>query len=446
MSEFIVVFQNSLWNTGFMLLLLGTHIYFTVKLKFIQKRIPEGIALSFTGERHGQGSISPYASLATALAATIGTGNIIGISTAISTGGPGAVFWCWLTGIFGIATCYAESFLSVKYRVKRENGTYAGGAMYVLERVLHKRKAAVVFAFFTTAASFGVGSSVQSHAIGAALTEKLSVSLHAVGIIAAGLAGIIILGGGKKIAKVCTFLVPVMSLLYLGGCFVLLIKNADKVPEAAAVIVRAAFSEKAVIGGMSGTAIMTTIRVGISKGLFTNEAGMGSIAMSAADAKTSSPVRQGMISMTGVFWDTVVMCAVTGLTIVSSMLKNPENYWNIRSDRLCFRAFSEMPAGEWILMLSLVLFAFATIIGWSYYGECAAGYLFGEKGVGMYQLVFIVTIYLGAVMSLETVWGLADIFNTLMAVPNILSLFLLRRVIIRETNTASNKSMHRNKK
>lgn len=433
MGKLLTEFQNSIWNFLLMILLLGTHIYFTVKLKFIQKRIPEGIKLSFAKEKGGQGGISPYASLATALAATIGTGNIIGISTAIAVGGPGAVFWCWITGVFGIATCYAECFLAVRYRVKKENGTYAGGAMYVLERVLHKRKAALFFALLTVAASFGIGSSVQSHAISAAVTEKIALSPHLTGIVVAMLAGSIVIGGGKKIAKVCTFLVPVMSFLYLGGCFFLMLKNASVVPKAIEVIVRAAFSSESVAGGIAGTAVMTGIRVGISKGLFTNEAGMGSIAMSAADAKTTSPVKQGIISMTGVFWDTVVMCAVTGITIVSSMLKNPESYQSIKSDRLCFQAFSFMPAGEWILIVSLVLFAFATIIGWSYYGECAAGYLFGERGIGVYQILFIVTIYLGAVMSLEMVWGMADIFNSLMAVPNILSLLLLRRVIIKET-------------
>lgn len=438
LSEFINAFQNSVWNLILLLVLLGTHIYFTVRLKFIQKKVPEGIILSFSKDTSGQGGISPYASLATALAATIGTGNIIGISTAIAVGGPGAVFWCWITGIFGMATCYAECFLSVKYRIKKENGDYAGGAMYVLERVLHKKKAALFFAFFAVAASFGIGSSVQSHAISAAITEKLSISPHMVGIGVAMLAASILLGGGKSIAKVCTYLVPIMSFLYLGGCFFLMIKNAGVIPKTVMVIVNAAFTSESVVGGMVGTAVMTGLRVGISKGLFTNEAGMGSIAMSAADAKTTSAVKQGIISMTGVFWDTVVMCAVTGITIVSCMLKNPAFFQNIESDRLCFAAFSFMPAGEWILTVSLVLFAFATIIGWSYYGECATGYLFGERGIGIYQLLFIVTIYLGAVMSLEMVWGLADLFNSFMAIPNIMSLFLLRKIIIGETLKSTN--------
>ena len=233
-----------------------------------------------------------------------------------------------------------------------------------------------------------------------------------------------------------------MSVLYLGGCFLLLLKNVFFLPEAVLVIVKSAFSSNAVVGGITGTAVMTGIRVGISKGLFTNEAGMGSIAISAADARTTSPVKQGLISMTGVFWDTVVMCAITGITIVSSMLRVPERYQNIASDRLCFAAFSSLPAGEWLLMLSLVLFAFATIIGWSYYGECAAFYLLGERGIGLYQILFILAVYLGAVMSLDIVWGFADLLNSFMAIPNILSLLFLRKVIIRETMEDNRKCLH----
>lgn len=434
MSEILAAFQNSVWNYALLLFLLGTHIYFTIRLKFIQKKLPQGIRMSFSGKEDGKGGISPYASLATALAATIGTGNIIGISTAIALGGPGAVFWCWLTGIFGIATSYAECFLSVRYRIRKEDGSYAGGPMYVLERVLHKKRAALFFAFFTVAASFGVGSSVQSHAIGAAVADKFQISPHLIGIAAAMLAGSILLDGSRKIAKVCTFLVPVMSILYLGGCFLLLCQNAVFVPQAVRVIVKSALTGESVAGGIAGTAVMTGMRVGISKGLFTNEAGMGSAAMSAADARNDSAKEQGIISMTGVFWDTVVMCAVTGITIVSGMLKNPAEFQRAASDKLCFTAFSFLPAGDWILTISLVLFAFATVIGWSYYGECAAAYLFGEQRVGIYQLLFIVTVYLGAVLSLETVWNLADLFNSLMAVPNLLSLILLRKSIIEETN------------
>lgn len=437
MSEILALFQNSVWNFSLLFLLLGTHIYFTIRLKFIQRKIPYGIRRSLSAGEEGKGGISPYASLATALAATIGTGNIIGISTAIAIGGPGAVFWCWITGIFGIATSYAECFLSVKYRIKKSDGSYMGGPMYVLERVLHKRKAALFFAFFTVAASFGIGSSVQSHAIGAAVTEKLPISIRIVGIAAALLTGNIMLDGSKKITRVCTFLVPMMSFLYLGSCFLLLCMNISFVPKAIAVIIKSAFCSGSVAGGIVGGTVMTGIRVGISKGLFTNEAGMGSIAMSAADAKTDSAVEQGMISMTGVFWDTVVMCAITGITIISCMLKNPACFLGIANDRLCFAAFSLLPGGEWILTVSLVLFAFATIIGWSYYGECAACFLFGKDRIGLYQLAFILMVYLGTVLSLELVWNLADLFNSLMAIPNISSLFLLRKTIIRDTEAAN---------
>ncbi len=441
MAKLAAAFQNSILGFILLLMLLITHVYFTVRLKFIQRKIPEGVRLSFSKSHGEAGSMSPFASLATSLAATIGTGNIIGISTAIAIGGPGAVFWCWVTGIFGIATCYAECFLSVKYRVKKENGIYAGGPMYVLEGVLHKKKLAFLFTFFTIAASFGIGSSVQSHSINAAVSEKFQVSPHLTGMIAAVLAGSIVLGGAKKIAKVCTFLVPFMSLLYFGGCLFLMGINIEEVPAAVWVIVKSAFTSRSVAGGIAGTAVILGIRTGISKGLFTNEAGMGSIAISAAEAKTASPVRQGIVSMTGVFWDTVVMCAITGITIVSSMLKMPEAYRNIEDDRLCFLAFSQIPGGDYILSVSLVLFAFATIIGWSYYGECAAGYLAGERGISWYKTAYIVSVYLGAVLSLETVWNLADLFNTLMALPNLLSLWLLRKVIIQETVCEERRNM-----
>ena len=441
MLKLIGAFQNSIGSLLLLILLFATHVYFTIRLKCIQSRIPEGIRLSFSKEEGSAGSLSPFAALATSLAATIGTGNIIGISAAIAIGGPGAVFWCWITGIFGIATCYAECFLSARYRVEKEKGVYVGGPMYVLERVLHKKKLALLFALLAAAASFGIGSSVQSHSICAAVTETIPVSVHLTGIIIALLAGSIILGGARQIAKVCTFLVPFMSLFYFGGCLFLLWANGGFVMQAVGVIVKSAFTSKSVAGGIAGTAVMIGIRTGLAKGLFTNEAGMGSIAISAAEAKTSSPVRQGLVSMTGVFWDTVVMCALTGITIVSSMLKMPQSYVGAGEDRFCFLAFSQIPYGEYILSVSLILFAFATIIGWSYYGECAAGYLFGEKGIGWYKTMYIFSVYLGAVLSLETVWNLAEMFNSLMAIPNLISLWLLRKVIIRETVCGKKRNM-----
>lgn len=423
-------FNAFLWNFPMLVLLLGTHIYFTFKLGFIQRLLPKGIRLSFSKQESSENGITPYAALSTALAATIGTGNIIGISTAVAIGGPGAVFWCWITGVFGIATCYAEAFLSSKYRVKNEEEKYVGGPMYVLKNVLHMKYTAIAFSIFTVLASFGVGSSVQANSICTAITEHFSVSPHIIGIAAAVLAGFVMLGGVKQISKVCTYLVPFMSLFYLAGCGYLLFINRHFVPESILVIIKSAFSSKSFIGGITGTAVILGIRTGISKGLFTNEAGLGSIPMTSAASNCESPVRQGLISMTGPFWDTVVICAVTGIVIVSSMLRSPLEYTNIAADRLCFAAFSKLPfwGGE-ILSISLVLFAFATIIGWCYYGECSIRFLTKNKGVQIYQTIYIVFIYLGAVMSLQLVWGLSDLLNSLMAIPNLICLWLLRKEI-----------------
>ena len=413
-------------------LLFGTHIYFTCRLHFIQRRIPEGIRLSFFAKDR---NTSAYSALATALAATIGTGNIIGISTAIVIGGPGAVFWCWLTGVFGIATCYAECFLSVKYRVKGPDGNYTGGPMYVLEHALHNRGMAIAFAFFTVIASFGIGSSVQAHSISTAVTLQSDVSTHLIGIAVGVLAGLVVIGGNRQIGKVCNWLVPVMSIFYLGGCLWMIAMNIAVVPQAIALIIKSAFSSHAAAGGIAGTAVTAGIRTGISRGLFTNEAGLGSIPMAAATAQAVSPEKQGIISMTGPFWDTVVMCAITGIAVVSSMLSQPFSYCGISGDRICFIAFEQLPfGGDMILSVSLILFAFATIIGWNVYGSCAARYLWGEGGVKVYQVIYMLFAYLGGVISLEFVWGVSDLFNSLMAIPNLLCLWMLQNVVVRGTS------------
>lgn len=429
-----------LWGMPMLVVLLGTHLYFTFRLGVIQRKIPKGIRLSFSKTEESNEGISPFSALATALAATIGTGNIIGISAAIAIGGPGAVFWCWVTGVFGIATCYAECFLAVKYRVQKPDGSFLGGPMYVMEKALHQKSAAVIFALSTILASLGMGSSVQSHSICAAVTANYRISPQIIGAVAAVLAGIVILGGARQISRVCTYLVPFMSVFYMGGCLLLLWINRDFLGETLAVIVRSAFSSKSVAGGIAGTAVMTGMRTGISKGLFTNEAGLGSIPMTAASARTSSPVKQGIISMTGPFWDTVVMCAITGIAIVSSMLRTPAAYQGVADDQLCFLAFAGLPVdGSFMLSVSLVLFAFATIIGWSYYGECAVQYLWGKQKILAYRVLYIMAVYLGAVMSLDVVWTVSDLFNSFMAIPNILCIWMLRKVIIGETRMSLNR-------
>jgi AGCS family alanine or glycine:cation symporter len=418
-----------------LLLLLGTHIFFTFRLGFIQKWLPKGILLSVSKQNNNSNGITPFAALATALAATIGTGNIIGISTAIAFGGPGAVFWCWITGVFGIATCYSESYLSAKYRIKNKAGRFMGGPMYVLKNALHLRWLACLFAFFTICASFGIGSSVQSHSIRSALISNKtltisSLSPHLIGIIVAILAGFVIIGGIKNISKVCTFLVPFMSLFYVCSCLYLLYLNRALLIDAIAVIFLSAFQSHAMLGGIAGTAVMSGIRVGISRGLFTNEAGLGSIPISAASTGSPSYTAQALVSMTGPFWDTVVICAITGITIVSSMIKQPQAFLDIAADRFCFAAFAQLPfGGELSLSISLILFSFSTILGWCYFGESGVVFLFGDKGIKIYQLFYLVFIYLGAVISLEMVWSLSDLFNAFMAIPNIICLWLLYKVI-----------------
>lgn len=423
-----------LWSMPMLVLLFGAHLYFTVKTGFIQKKVFAGIKWSvMSGGEQKKSGVSSYSALATALAATIGTGNIIGISTAVALGGPGAVFWCWISGFLGMATCYAECYLAARFRVKKTDGSLAGGPMYILDKVLHRRKLAVLFSLFAIMAAFAAGSSVQAHSMAAAIREHMDISPHVIGIAAGMLTGTVIIGGARKIAGVCTWLVPVMGTFFLAGCMVVIWRNRAFLPQTVEVIIGSAFSAQAAAGGFAGTAVITAVRVGMAKGLFTNEAGMGSMPMSAAAADTPSSQKQAVISMTGVFWDTIVMCAITGIAIVGSMLRCPELFVMAQPDRLCFIAFSQLPwEGEKMLSVCLVLFSFATIIGWSFYGECAAHYIGGERGTKLFQVAYMVFVYLGAVMSLELVWNLSDLCNAMMTLPNLFVLWKLRRLIGKE--------------
>lgn len=416
-----------------LVLLLGMHLYLTARLGVIQRKIPSGIYYSFFGGRakeKGKG-VSAYSALAMALAATIGTGNIVGVSAAIAVGGPGAVFWCWMTGVLGIATCYGECFLSVKYKRRNADGSSCGGPMYVLEYGLGKKLLAVLFALCTVLASFGIGSSVQSHSVYMAVSELASVPPHAVAAVVCVLAGVIIIGGNRLIAGVCSWLVPVMSILYLGSCLLLLFRNSAVLPEALGLILTDAFSGRAAAGGAAGGGLMLAVRTGVARGLFTNEAGLGSIPMAAAASGEESPARQGLISMTGPFWDTAVMCAVTGIAIVSTMLSVPDICRSADAGRLCFAAFGQIPGGTVMLAAALALFSFATIIGWNVYGASAVRYLWGERMIPVYQTVYLLFAYLGVVWRMELVWGLADLWNCLMALPNLYALWKLRGAIER---------------
>ncbi len=415
------------------LLLFGTHIYFTVHLRGVQKHIGKAIKLSVKPDKSAEGDLSGFASLTALLAATIGTGNIVGISTAVALGGPGAIFWCWLTGILGMATTYAECFLGVLYRKKTEDGTYLGGPMYALEYGLHKKWLAVLFCIFTLMASYGVGCSTQARAVTETTKSLWNLPEYVVGMTVAVIVGLVILGGVGSIGKICSKLVPTMGLFYIVGCFVLLIINLQYILPSIILIFKSAFVSTqlpaAVAGGFIGNTLKSAARYGIARGLFTNEAGLGSAAIAAAGAKTSHPSRQALISMSATFWDTVVMCAVTGLVIVSNILKNPDSVKGYSFGELTTAAFNSLPYGNIILGLSLIAFAVATLIGWSYFGEKAVEYLFGKSGINTYRLCYIVMIFIGSIMSLELVWEMTDLVNAFMAVPNLLCLFLLRKKI-----------------
>jgi AGCS family alanine or glycine:cation symporter len=416
------------------IILLGTHVFLTIRLKFPQRKIFRGIALSVKSDGDSKGDVSQFGALATALAATIGTGNIIGVATAVSLGGPGAVLWCWLSGVFGIATKYSEGLLAVKYRVKTSDGTMLGGPMYALERGLGMKWLAVLFCVFTIIAALGIGCSVQSNSISTMLKETFNISQYVSGSILTVMVAAVIFFGIKGIARVCGFLVPFMAFFYVVGCVAILIMNAPFLGRAITLIFRSAFSVQAVGGGMAGGGLMIAMRYGIARGLFSNESGMGSAPIVAAAAKTKNPVRQALVSATGTFWDTVVVCALTGLVLVTSIIRYPEiNYSD--GALLTKMAFSKISFfGPLILTVGLITFAFSTILGWSYYAEKAIEYLGGKKAIVYYRILWVAGVFLGSVAHLSMIWDLADSMNALMAIPNLISLLLLSGILARETN------------
>jgi AGCS family alanine or glycine:cation symporter len=416
------------------IILLGTHVFLTIRLKFPQRKIFRGIALSVKSDGDSKGDVSQFGALATALAATIGTGNIIGVATAVSLGGPGAVLWCWLSGVFGIATKYSEGLLAVKYRVKTSDGTMLGGPMYALERGLGMKWLAVLFCVFTIIAALGIGCSVQSNSISTMLKETFNISQYVSGSILTVMVAAVIFFGIKGIARVCGFLVPFMAFFYVVGCVAILIMNAPFLGRAITLIFRSAFSVQAVGGGMAGGGLMIAMRYGIARGLFSNESGMGSAPIVAAAAKTKNPVRQALVSATGTFWDTVVVCALTGLVLVTSIIRYPEiNYSD--GALLTKMAFSKSSFfGPLILTVGLITFAFSTILGWSYYAEKAIEYLGGKKAIVYYRILWVAGVFLGSVAHLSMIWDLADSMNALMAIPNLISLLLLSGILARETN------------
>lgn len=422
-----------LWGWIMIFLLLGTHIFLTIRLRFPQRYIWKAIRLSIKKDKGSRGDVSQFGALATSLAATIGTGNIVGVATAVALGGPGAVLWCWLTGLFGIATKYAEGLLAIKYRVKDKDGKYKGGPMYALERGLGWKKMAIFFAACTAIASFGIGGTVQANAIATLSQQTYGISPILMGIIIAFFTGLVVIGGIKSIARVCSMLVPFMALFYIFGCIYILIINGAYVWPAIKLIVESAFSEKAAGGGFAGSTIMLAARYGIARGLFSNESGLGSAPIVAAAAQTRNPVRQALVSSSGTFWDTIVICALTGIVIVSSILAYPDIDHNDGAT-LTNMAFSKIPyIGAPLLTFGLLTFAFSTILGWELYGERAIDYFNRKPYRYYYRVIYIISVFAGSTMQLAIVWNLADCMNALMAIPNLLSLLFLSGVLVKET-------------
>jgi len=436
MESILSAIDSFIWGPPLLILLSGTGLYLTLRLGFIQFRhLPRAFVYMFKREvGNGQaGDVSAFAALCTALSATIGTGNIVGVATAIKAGGPGAMFWMWLVALLGMATKYAEGLLAVKYRVRDKNGFMAGGPMYYIERGLGIKWLAKLFAVFgVLVAFFGIGTFPQINAITHAMHDSFNVPVEITVIVMTILVALIILGGVKRIASVSSFVVPFMAVLYVVTSVVILILNADKVPAALSLIIHSAFNPEAALGGALGLTVMKAIQMGVARGIFSNESGLGSAPIAAAAAQTKEPVRQGLISMTGTFLDTIIVCSMTGLVLVIT------GAWQGTAEGAAVTnaAFSMglgTNIGATIVTLGLLFFAFTTILGWCYYGERCFVYLFDIRGIKLYRFCFILLVATGAFIKLDTIWVLADIVNGLMAFPNLIALIGLRKVIVEET-------------
>lgn len=461
-EDIVATIDGFVWGPIMIMLLLGTHIFMTFRTRCIQRKIPLGIKMSVSKDE-GTGDVSPFAALTTSLAATIGTGNIIGVGTALIAGGPGAIFWMWITGVFGIATKYSETLIAVKYRVKDHNGNMLGGAMYALQRGFkHKtlgKVLGVLFALFAAIASFGIGAAVQANSLSGAIASvagdiniaEMNIDVFGlfytsplqivVGVILVILIAVVIMGGIKVISNVCERLIPAMTIFYVLSCLVLIVINGQFFIDAIVLIATCAFTPQAAFGGAVGSSVMIALQLGCARGLFSNESGLGSSPLVASSAITRNPARQALISMTGTFWDTVVVCALTGIALVSSILASPEIAATFNQGgflgataNLVTACFAQIPVvGPIVLCIGLVLFAYSTMVGWSYYGNRCITYLFGKHAILPYQIVFLVICFLGAIGLQGFVWDISDITNALMAIPNLIAVLGLSVLIARET-------------
>lgn len=470
--ELINEIDSFVWGIPMLVILLGSHVFLTFRTGFIQRKLPTAIKLSVTKDPNAPGDISQFGALCTALSATIGTGNIVGVGTAVIAGGPGAVLWMWLTGVFGIATKYSETYAAVKYRVKDHNGNMLGGAMYAWKRAFVDKDGktpwwgnlgAVLFALFASIAAFGIGAAVQSQAVTSVIVTNTKdlpdwiggivgwidfdhsnsggiIPEAIIGILIVILVGLVIIGGVKTISRVCEKLVPFMAFAYALGCLIILCINWEFIWPAVCLICECAFTPKAAFGGAVGSGVMLALQFGCARGLFSNESGMGSAPIVASAASTRNPARQSLVSMTGTFWDTVIVCALTGLVLVSTMIGNADLQESLMAGNitagaeLTSAAFAEIPIiGTPILVVGMILFAYSTILGWSYYGNRCITYLFGKKAIMPYQVLYLIIVFLGAIGVGDVVWTISDITNALMAVPNIIVVLLLSAMIAKET-------------
>ena len=440
LKQFFDVVGGWVWGVPMLTLLVGTGVYLSLRLRFLQfSMLVFALKQAFTphgkkedGSDH-DGDVSHFGALMTALSATIGTGNIAGVATAVVAGGPGAVFWMWVTAIFGMATKYAEGVLAVKYRTTNSRGEKSGGPMYYIERGLNMKWMALLFALFGTLASFGIGSSVQSNSVAQSIQASFQIDSWMTGVVLTVFTALVILGGIKSISRVSSAIVPVMAIGYVLGGLVVIFSNLSLVGPVLELIFTDAFTGQAVAGGALGT----VIRYGVARGVFSNEAGMGSAPIAAAAAKTDHPVRQGLVSMTGTFLDTIVVCSITGIVLVMGGL-----YTNGETGAaLTTHTFEQLlpGMGGWIVTFGLVFFAYSTILGWCYYGEKCASYLLGDGFVLIYRLLYVASVFLGTVVSLDLVWAASDVFNGLMAIPNLIALLLLTGVVVAETRVLAEK-------
>ena len=431
LEKIVANLSSIVWGPPMLVLLVGTGIYLTILLKGMQFwSLPHAMKLIFHKEPDAKGEISHFAALMTALAATVGIGNIVGVAAAISLGGPGAVFWMWVTGLVGMATKYAEAILAVKYRQAGRHG-YKGGPMYYLTYGLNMPKLGMAFAIFTVLASFGIGNMTQANAVAQILNTQMNIPSWVTGLTLLVLTALVILGGIKSIGRFTSFLVPLMILVYVTVSLLILGLNFDKLGSAFGLIFQHAFSPIAAGGGFAGATIAAAMRYGIARGVFSNESGLGSAPIAAAAAKTSDPARQALVSMTQTFIDTLVVCTMTALIILISP------FWQqgVSPSTITMQSF-QLYLGSFggiVVVISTALFAYSTILGWSYYGEKAFEYIFGERKVRLYRIIFIAFVMVGAMMKLSFVWDFSDLMNGMMAIPNLIALLLLSKVIKSET-------------